>query len=101
MFGIASPVEQISFAVFVGGGGYATISAFIRANAMRKFVNETDEMVKDIIAAKFRFTESEVKGAAQYLKYYRSRGKWLSLLPISFMVFEFGSIVMKKFNMKE
>ncbi len=99
-FGLTTPADQIGF-VFSVGGGFVTIQAFRRARALHKFVNESDEMLKDIIASRFRLTESEIRGASQYLKYYRSRGKWFSVVPISFMAFELGSNLLKKLKLKK
>ena len=98
--GLTTPADQIGFVISVGGGGFVTIQAFRRARVLHRFVNESDEMLKDIIAARFRLTESEIRGASQYLKYYRSRGKWFSIVPISFMAFELGSNLLKKFKFK-
>jgi hypothetical protein len=72
------------------GGGLATYGRLTYKNfLLRQYINESDPVLKDIIAARFPFTEVELRGARQYLDRYKTTPRiWLILYPLAFIGYE-------------
>lgn len=87
--GLTDRDDQYAFYAAVGGGlgtyGRLTYKNYV----LRQYVNEPDPLMKDIIAERFPFTSSELKGAERYLERYKTTPRiWLILYPLSFIGYE-------------
>ena len=59
-----------------------------KAYYLNKYIHETDPSMKIMIAGRANLSESEKLASNEFLKYYRSVPRRLSVVPVLFIAFE-------------
>jgi hypothetical protein len=87
-FGFRSPWEQYILYGSVATAAFASFQPLHKGYYLNKWMNESDEILKDIWAGKGKLMAYEMTAAKVYLPMLRQTPRRWALLPISFCVFQ-------------
>lgn len=88
LVGLSTPAEQYSLYGSVLVAMMASRKPVMQAYWMNRYLHETDQSVKKMLAGRGKFTQIELDAGAEFLKEMKRIPRRWSLLPISFLVVE-------------
>ena len=94
--GLNSPYEQYAFYGSIGIAVFGSLQPLRRAYWLNRWIHETNNDYKMMIAGRANLSQVEMTAAKLYLQHYRSIPKRLALVPTNFIAFEFLRIAMRK-----
>jgi hypothetical protein len=96
--GMASQAEQYGFYISCATPVLGSLLPLRRTYWLSRWVHEKDADRRTMIAGRANLSVAEQAAANLYLKHYRSTPKRLSLIPITFVLFEATRFGWKRFR---
>ncbi len=97
---MTSPSEQFGFYASIAVSIYGSYTPIRKAYFLNKYIHAKEPDVKLMYAGRMPFTQHELDAAELYIKEFNKVPRRYSLIPIGFLVFEFGKNWYKGFFKK-